>query len=194
MATRPKPREGSERAARILADALTRSEASLRRQAARSARCPEDAEDALQDACLEFLRHYDGPSGESAVRYLMVSVRRRARALDATAYRRRHAARLEVTTTDAPFREAPRIAVICERPGPLERIEREEQLRRFAGALGELKPDQRTALLLLGHGFSYREIAVHRGWTHTKVNRCVAEGRAALRARQEMGENVWPHP
>ena len=184
MATRAE-RERQRERARILADALARERGSLRRQALRSARCPEDAEDALQDACLEFLRHYDGPPGERAMRYLMVSVRRRARVLGASAYRRHHAACLEVTTTDAPCCEEPRIAVLCDRPGPVERIERQEQLRRLVAALAELKPDQRTALLLLAVGLSYREIAARQRWTYTKVNRSLAEGRAALRVRLE---------
>jgi DNA-directed RNA polymerase specialized sigma24 family protein len=30
-------------------------------------------------------------------------------------------------------------------------------------------------------GLSYTEIGELRGWTYTKVNRCLSEGRAALR-------------
>ena len=185
MAARAERESRRERRARILADALARGEASLRRQALRWAACSEDAEDALQDACLEFLRYYDGPPGEPAVRYLMVSVRRRARVLGATAYRRHHAACVEVTTTDVLRRGESRIAVLCDRPGPAERTEREEQLRRFVDALGELKPDERTALLLPGLGCTYREIAARESWSQTKVNRSLAEGRAALRVRLE---------
>jgi len=46
-----------------------------------------------------------------------------------------------------------------------------------------LKPDQRSALILilLGLGCPSREIGARREWTYTKVNRCVAEGRSALR-------------
>ncbi len=190
MAARAERESRRERRARTLADALAREEASLCRQAVRWAGCSDDAEDALQDACLEFLRYYDGPPGERAVRYLMVSVRRRARVLGASAYRRHHAACLEVSTTDALRRGESRIAVLCDRPGPTERAEREEQLCGFVDALEALKPDQRTALLLFGLGCSYREIAARQGWTYTKVNRCLAEGRAALRARLERGENV----
>jgi DNA-directed RNA polymerase specialized sigma24 family protein len=32
-------------------------------------------------------------------------------------------------------------------------------------------------------GYSYREIGQGLGWSYTKVNRCVAEGRADLRRR-----------
>jgi DNA-directed RNA polymerase specialized sigma24 family protein len=47
-----------------------------------------------------------------------------------------------------------------------------------------LKPDERTAIGLAAAGYSYGEIAERRGWTKTKVNRCLYEGRAAL---QEAG-------
>ena len=48
--------------------------------------------------------------------------------------------------------------------------------------LGRRKPDQRTAMILQAAGFSHREIGRRRGWTYTKVNRSVNEGRAALQA------------
>jgi DNA-directed RNA polymerase specialized sigma24 family protein len=57
-------------------------------------------------------------------------------------------------------------------------MERDERRRRLA----QLKPNERTGLCLLGAGFSYREIGRLRGWTYTKVNRCITEGRAALAA------------
>jgi DNA-directed RNA polymerase specialized sigma24 family protein len=40
-----------------------------------------------------------------------------------------------------------------------------------------------TALGMLAADLSYAEIDARRGWTYTKVNRCIAEGRAALRKR-----------
>ena len=45
----------------------------------------------------------------------------------------------------------------------------------------ELKPQERLALILQAHGYSYAEIRRLCGWTYTKVNRCLAEGRARLR-------------
>lgn len=128
MANRAEREPRRERRARILAAVLSHDEASLRRQAARCARCPEDAEDALRDACLEFLRYYDGPPGERATRYLTLSVRRRARVLGATAYRRHHVACVEVVTTDAIERGESRVAVLSEGPGPAERFERAERI------------------------------------------------------------------
>jgi DNA-directed RNA polymerase specialized sigma24 family protein len=44
-----------------------------------------------------------------------------------------------------------------------------------------LKPDQCTALILFAASYSYAQIGQHRGWTYSKVNRCLAEGRTALR-------------
>jgi DNA-directed RNA polymerase specialized sigma24 family protein len=47
--------------------------------------------------------------------------------------------------------------------------------------LHKLKPQQRTCLLLLGHGYSYKQIAAATGHTYTWVNRHVREGKQALR-------------
>ena len=44
-------------------------------------------------------------------------------------------------------------------------------------ALRALKPDEARALLLKAEGLSYDEIGRRFGWTYTKVNRSIAEGR-----------------
>jgi RNA polymerase sigma factor (sigma-70 family) len=180
MAARTDLRERSERRARILAEAVAEGREALRAQAARHARRPADAEEALQDACVEFLRHYEGGPGEHALGYLMLAVKHRAWAL---ALRAKCESESEVTTTDSFIRGECRVAICCQRPGPAERVEGHEQLLARAAAFRALKPDQRTALLLHALGYSYREIAELRGWTYTKVNRCLAKGRAALRAQ-----------
>jgi DNA-directed RNA polymerase specialized sigma24 family protein len=41
----------------------------------------EDAEDALSDACVQFLRFYDGPAGEDALRWMLLVVKRAAWAI-----------------------------------------------------------------------------------------------------------------
>ena len=66
-----------------------------------------------------------------------------------------------------------------------ERAERYDRLRVGAEALGRLKPQETKALLLKAEGMSYREIAAQTGWTYTKVNRCLVEGRRAFVARVE---------
>ena len=90
-------------------------------------------------------------------------------------------AAVELSATDCLGGEQPRISVHCERPGPAELTARREESAAAFAALDGLKRDERTALLLLAFGYSYREIAARQGWTRTKVNRCLAEGRQALR-------------
>ena len=68
-----------------------------------------------------------------------------------------------------------------EAPGPHERLEDGERVARAARLLARLKPQERRALALQAAGCSYAEIQAITGWTYTKVNRCLAEGRARLR-------------
>ncbi|MGH3041376.1 MAG: RNA polymerase sigma factor [Gaiellaceae bacterium] len=69
----------------------------------------------------------------------------------------------------------------ADQAGPAERVGRDEMLAERRQALAKLKPDERRALWLLGLGLSYAEICRATGWTYTKVNRCLSEGRSALR-------------
>jgi len=62
-----------------------------------------------------------------------------------------------------------------------ERLELVDLRNRASRDVPRLKPQERRALGLVAAGLSYREICARTGWTHTKVNRCVSEGRAALR-------------
>jgi DNA-directed RNA polymerase specialized sigma24 family protein len=61
---------------------------------------------------------------------------------------------------------------------PIEALTRAEWTRI---GLARLKPAERRALSLLAFGYSYREIMVATGWTYTKVNRSIREGRVTLR-------------
>src|SRR5262245_30138861 len=58
-----------------------------------------------------------------------------------------------------------------------DRLVSEERVRRSAKALRALKPDEAKALMMKAHGLSYAEIGERNGWTYTKVNRAVTEGR-----------------
>ena len=71
--------------------------------------------------------------------------------------------------------------IACDRPDPHERLERRERVAAAVRLLLELKPEERRALALQAQGYSYAEICQLCGWTYTKVNRCLAEGRAKLR-------------
>jgi hypothetical protein len=74
--------------------------------------------------------------------------------------------------------------------GPEERFERREAIARSREALKTLKPAELKALTLLAEGYSYVEIGEMTGFSQTKVNLCLAEGRERFRAfltRSESG-------
>ncbi len=180
MATQQKSRASVNREANaeVLRKVLARSEQLLRRQAERHGEFPEDAEDALQSAYLLFIERYRGDC--DPVAWLQTTVKREAWGI------RRKASRKREVSLDAPGRAVddgtPWVeAIPSEAPGPDERTFRDAEHRERERLLGQLKPDQQRALLLFGLGFSYREICWITGWTYTKVNRCIAEGRAVLR-------------
>jgi hypothetical protein len=64
-----------------------------------------------------------------------------------------------------------------------ERAERYERLRVGAEAMASLKPQEIRCLLLKAEGLSYREICQATGFSYTKVNRCITEGRRAFLKR-----------
>jgi DNA-directed RNA polymerase specialized sigma24 family protein len=75
----------------------------------------------------------------------------------------------------------PLASIACDRPGPAERYERREQVHAAARALSNLKPAEHRAIVLQAAGYSYAEICELCGWTYTKLNRSLAEGRERLR-------------
>jgi RNA polymerase sigma factor (sigma-70 family) len=169
------------RRAELLEELLCRKGAYLRHQAFRHANSAEAAEEALREAAVQFMRFFEGDSANHALRWMLTTVKRSAWAIKRRA-RRRPA--LVLTTTDVEEREEESWIAHDDRPGPAELAERGEEQAETVEALERLKPDERTALLMLGLGCSYREIQDRRGWTRTKVNRCLAEGREALRAAE----------
>src|SRR5437016_5381001 len=64
--------------------------------------------------------------------------------------------------------------------GADERAADRQHAEQAAEALGRLKPQEIRALVLKARGYSYREICEITGWTYTKVNRCLTEGRRAF--------------
>lgn len=159
------------RGARALA-LLAAEERAIRRTARRFSLCPEDAEDAFQRAVEILLTRAPEPSnGGSLIGWMHVVTRR-----EATAVRRQRARLLGAGRPDLGAAEP-----ACERCGPAERLEQRERVSAAAVRLRRLKPQERRALALQAAGCSYAEIQAITGWTYTKVNRCLAEGRAELR-------------
>ena len=184
MAPRPIPnRDTADSRAPILEQVLASKQGLLRAQARRNAPSLDLAEDALQEGCIEFLRYYRGESDDHAIAWLMLAVKHRAWAIGKRD--RRSQARGELSLGTAFDSDAALSETISERPDPVEVAERGEEVRGFIAALARLKPDERTALLLLGLGYSYAEVMDRQVWSYRKVSRCISEGRAALRAHMQ---------
>jgi RNA polymerase sigma factor (sigma-70 family) len=176
MAPREEPRTEAERRAAILGEMLATERPRLLAQARRHSSRSEDAEDALGDASVQFLRHYSGPPGDEALHWMLTVVKRSAWQI---ARRRRN-------------REAEDVTANLEAAGgadPAELAERSEEATEIAAAITALKPDERAALLLRGLGLSHGEIAELRAWSLTKVRRLLREGRAKVRERRGRGVN-----
>lgn len=142
--------------------------AALRRTARRHSLCAADAEDAYQRALVVALRKAPDVDPEAFAAWMHVVTKR-----EAWAVRR---ARERLAVEEPPARRS-------GGPEPADRAERRERVVLVARALATLKPAERRAIALLAAGLSYREIGELCGWSHTKVNRSLAEGRAALRDR-----------
>ncbi len=136
-----------------------------------------DAEEALQAAFISFIDAFD-PDGEApALAWLTLAMKRECWGR----YRDRHLDRhLGQEVQPGSLKSGSVIDAIPSRETEMEK--RVAECDSARQRIARLKPDERDSLGLLAAGFSYREIAEHRGWTYTKVNRCLAEGRAALRA------------
>ena len=184
MATQPNHRPSvrqRERNARLLTEVLQRDEHRLRRQASRHSELPDDVDDALQTAYVLFLERYNGVGEPLA--WLYTTVKREAWAVRRRGSRRRESrSNWRADRRDGDF-DLSAISPTTA-PGPDETLERRESLAERRRLLATLKRDERRALWLIGLGFSYAEICRLTGWTYTKVNRCVSEGRSALRGRE----------
>jgi RNA polymerase sigma factor (sigma-70 family) len=140
--------------------------------------CRTTSRTPLQSAYLLFLERYNGVGEPLA--WLYTTVKREAWALRRRASRQRECSVHGVSGNqngDLDLTEA----LPSDAPDPSEEVERVELLAEQRRALARLKHDERKALWLFGLGLSYAEICGVTGWTHTKVNRCLSEGRSALK-------------
>ena len=146
---------------------------SLLRVAARYSLCADDAHDAYQRGLEILLRHAARLDPERAAGWLHTVVKHEALAINRS--RRRIVGCAEVDL-DALESSAPRLARGA-RAQPSDRV------ARSAEALHGLKPQEVRALWLKALGHSYEQICEATGWTYTKVNRCLAEGRKSFLER-----------
>jgi RNA polymerase sigma factor (sigma-70 family) len=135
-----------------------------------------DAEEALQDSFVAFIRHFDPDGPAPAIAWLILTLKR-------ACWTRWRKGLPQVPADD--FRvwdsRADR-SHIDDVAATSDMAEQIETILLGCEAMTRLKQDHRTALVLLAMGYSYKEIGELNGWTYTKVNRCVSEGRTAQAA------------
>src|SRR3954466_894641 len=157
---------GSQAEGRV-ASLLAAHGPALRRVARRWSLCEEDAEDAFQRSLEIYVRRLDTVERATEAAWLKVVIRN-----EALAIRRARGESVGREDVDLDARVAADLRAVEDRLASRERS------ARSAEALRELKPDEALALLMKAEGHSYQEIASSQGWTYTKVNRAITEGRA----------------
>jgi RNA polymerase sigma factor (sigma-70 family) len=170
---------------RVATEVYSHNETALRRTARRFSICEDDAEDALQRGLEILLSKAPTEDPRELIKWMQTVVRHEALAL-----RRER----ERTLAGPAARRQPEsedwVALLpSTADGPAERVERRETVARSREALQALKPQELKALTLLAEGYSYAEIGELTGYSQTKVNRCVAEGRERFRKLIARGED-----
>jgi RNA polymerase sigma factor (sigma-70 family) len=163
---------GSSAAEELILRTVAAHADSLLRTARRYSICTDDAQDAYQRALEIFMTHADRLDPARAAGWLHVVVKREALAI-------RRSRKKLVGSADVDFdaHEARRL------PTPEEQLLSFDMINRSAEALKRLKPQELRALWLKAQGHSYNDIGAITGWSYTKVNRCLTEGRRSFLAR-----------
>ncbi len=149
----------------LVLDTLHEHAASLLGTARRYSICADDAHDAYQRAVEIFLKRAHRLDRDGALPWLRTVVKHEALAV--------RSARQRVLGGEVDLDARENREVVT----PEERAADADALTRSAEALQRLKPQEVRALLLKAQGHSYREICGLTGWSYTKVNRCLTEGR-----------------
>ena len=127
--------------------------------------CADDAQDAVQRALEIYMRRVESLDPATELAWLKVVVKHEALAV------RRGRAGVAGEEIDLDAVPAVGARSVEERRESAERVERSAEVMR------RLKRDEARALMLKAEGLSYVEIGERLGWTYTKVNRCITEGR-----------------
>ena len=170
---------------RAATETYVRHEIALRRTAQRYSLCAADADDALQRALEILLLKAPSEDPRELIRWMQTVVKHEALAV------RRDRERILSGPAAARYeddRDDWVASLPAESDGPPERAERREAVARSREALQALKPQELRALTLLAEGYTYKEIGEITGFSHTKINRCLAEGRERYRRLLSRGE------
>jgi RNA polymerase sigma factor (sigma-70 family) len=171
------PPEGSgdgdhERGEALVLELVGAHADSLLRVARRYSLCADDAHDAYQRGLEILMRHAARLDPERAAGWLHTVVKHEALAINRS--RRRIVGFSEVDLDTLESRTS---------ASPEDRALASDRIARSAEALHGLKPQEVRALWLKALGHSYEQICEVTGWTYTKVNRCLAEGRKSFLER-----------
>ena len=162
--SRPRPEASDVFAAAV--ELATSGAGAFRRTARRYSICAADADDAFQRS-LEILLTKAPTAERSELRPWLHTVIKHE-ALAVRRLRERSVAPEEAGTAETA---AP------PEGGPEETASDRERVRFTAEALGTLKPNELQCLVLKALGYSYDEISERTGFSWTKVNRSLTEGR-----------------
>src|SRR3954465_2711896 len=168
VTTRERPSRAQIQPAAL--ELLSRHSAGLLATARRYSATPEDAEDAYQRGVEILLTKAPTTTETELLPWLRTVVKHEAFAVRKSSGR-------AVPAPDPLACEADQMAWTDDR------AERYERLRQGAEAMSSLKPQEIRCLLLKAEGLSYREICDVTGFSYTKVNRCITEGRRTFLSR-----------
>lgn len=170
---------------RAAVETYARHESALRRTARRYSICDDDADDALQRGLEILLTKAPTTDQRDLVRWTQTVVKHEALAV------RSERERILAGPAAAPEPGVDDWVALIPAPsdGPPERAERQEAIARSREALQALKPPELRALTLLAEGYSYAEIGEITGFSRTKINRSLAEGRERFRALLSRSED-----
>lgn len=169
---------GRDAAEELILRVVAEHAESLLRAARQHSICPDDAQDAYQRTLEIFMARADRLDPARVVGWLHVVVKHEAQAIC-----RSRKKLLGASEIDPDSHEARRL------PSLDDRVVSRDVVSRAAEALQRLKPQELRALWLKAEGHSYNEIAALTGWSYTKVNRCLTEGRRRFLERFEAIES-----
>jgi RNA polymerase sigma factor (sigma-70 family) len=152
-------------AARRVEAMVARHGPALLRVANQFSLCHDDALDAYQRGLEIYLRRLDTVEVATEGAWMRVVVKHEAMAI-------RRARAQSVDRDDIDLDASVAVARDVD-----EEVAGGERVDRSVEALRALKPDEAKALMLKAHGLSYQEIGRRFGWTYTKTNRAITEGR-----------------
>jgi RNA polymerase sigma factor (sigma-70 family) len=179
----PQASDGARKRAAI--EMIASHEGALKRTARRYSLDSEDADDAYQRALEIVLTKAPTTDPRELIRWTQTVTKH-----EALAVRQIRERLLGHRTGAEGGGELDPVALIpAPTAGPDEQAERRETVARSREALRALKPAELRALTLLAEGYSYAEIGEITGFSRTKINRVLAEGRDRFRTLLSSSED-----